>query len=132
MVEIRTTVCDGRSLFTNETYVGHRQLHDTVRGLLTFKDHIHGGLFNVRFGEFGAEYASGALDIRLHFRKHAKIFIRVHAQSEFRVFEDRDIASEATLFLSSEPVLLDNFIVALAALSDGTSNDAEFEAIRWD
>ena len=132
MVELRTELCDGNSLFTNKIYVGHRHLADTVSGLHTFKDHIYGGIFNLRFGEFGPEYASGALDVRLHFRKQAKILVRVLAQSEFRVFEERDFASEVTLHLMTEPALLDNFIVALRALSDGSDDQAELEAWSWD
>jgi hypothetical protein len=43
----------------------------------------------------------------------------VMAQSKFSEFGDREVASEATLYLMSEPVLLDNFIPALPRLSEG-------------
>lgn len=129
MVALRVEICDGSSLFANQIYVGHQQLADNIAGLNTFKDHIYGGLFNLRFGEFGPEYASGALDVRLHFRKHGKILARVSAQSEFSRFEDQDLASEVTLHLMSEPALLDSFILALRALSEGSTDQAELEAI---
>jgi hypothetical protein len=116
MLELRVEVCDGRSLFMNQIYVGHQLLADTVSGLHRFKGQIYGGLFNLRFGEFGPEHASGALDVRLHFRKHGKLLIRVLAQSQFRCFEDRELSSDATLHLVSEPALLDNFVVGLRAL----------------
>ena len=131
MLELEVDICDGRSLFVNKIYVGHAQLAETVSGLATFRDQIFGGLFNLRFGEFGPEYASGALDVRMHFRKQGKLLLTVHAQSEFSRFEDRELASEATLYLLSEPVLLDNFIGALRMLSEGSDVQAELEAIEW-
>lgn len=131
MLELRVEVCDGRSLFVNQIYVGHKLLADTVLGLHRFKDHIYGGLFNLRFGEFGPEYASGALDVRMHFRKQGKLHLRVMAQSEFTRFEDRELSSDATLHLISEPALLDNFILGLRTLSEGGTEHAELEAIDW-
>ena len=132
MLELRVQICDGRSLFSTDIYVGRKLLADTVLELHKFKDQIYGGLFNLRFGEFGPEYASGALDVRMHFHKGAKLFVRVLAQSKFSRFEDREFASEATLHLVSEPALLDNFIPALRLLSEGSVDHAALEVIAWD
>jgi hypothetical protein len=131
MVELKVEVYDGRSLFVNQVYVGHKKLADTASELDKFKNHIHGGLFNLRFGEFGQEYASGALDIRMHFRKQAKLLLRVSMQSEFSQFDGRELASDATLHLVSEPALLDNFIISLRMLSDGLAECAELETTQW-
>lgn len=131
VVELRIAICDGTSLFVNRIYAGHDQLRNTVAGLRGFARQIEDGMFDLRFGEFGPEYASGAFEARLRFRKHGKILARVRAQSEFNVFEDENLASAATLNLMSEPALLDEFIRALHALSEGTSPEAELEAIRW-
>lgn len=60
MVDLHVDISDGTSSFATQIYVGHRQLRDAIQGLQIFKDRIHGGIFNLRFGEFGAEYASGA------------------------------------------------------------------------
>jgi hypothetical protein len=40
----------------------------------------------------------------------------------------KKVASKATLYLISEPVLLDNFIVELKALSAGSTDEAKLEA----
>jgi hypothetical protein len=57
-------------------------------------------------------------------------------QSDYSDFGRKNVASEATLYLISEPSLLDNFIQALRALSDGNCLDVELEAIdspwTWD
>jgi hypothetical protein len=131
MLELRVEISDGRSLFMNQIYVGHKLLADTVLGLHQFKDQVHGGLFNLRFGEFGPEYASGALDIRMHFRKRGKLLVQISAQSEFSRFDDRELSSNARLHLLSEPALLDSFILGLRALSEGSTGQAELEAIDW-
>ena len=128
LTNLHVEICDGASLFATEIWVSHQQLRDTVAGLHVFKNQIRGGIFNLRFGEFGPEYASGALDVRLQFRKLAKILIQVSAQSGFTRFEDRELASEAKLYLVSEPALLDAFIDAFQAPSEGSSTEAVLEA----
>lgn len=132
MLDLKVEVCDGSSLFTTEIYVGHKHLADTVSELHKFKDHIHGGLYNLRFGEFGPEYASGALDVRMHFRARGKLLVRVSAESRFSRFEDRELASKATLHVVSELGLLDNFIFSLRMLSEGSVDEAELETFSWD
>ena len=67
VVELRILVADGTSSFSNKAYVGHAALEYAVSSLHVFKDHVHGGLFDLRFGEFGSEYASGAFHARFHF-----------------------------------------------------------------
>jgi len=129
MVELRVDVCDGSSSFVNQVYAGHQDLKSAVSGLLRFKDQVSGGLFDLRFGEFGPEYAKGAFHARLHFQQRGKLFVTVKVQSEFEEFGRKEVASEATLYLISEPCLLDEFIVALQALSDGQRDDAELAAV---
>lgn len=97
-------------------------------GLETFKDHVHGGIYDLRFGEFGPEFGSGAFHARLHFQKLGRIFITAKAQSDFSDFGLKQVASEATLYLVSLPSQLDDFIRALRAVSKGQRDDAEFEA----
>ncbi|WP_141837804.1 hypothetical protein [Herbaspirillum sp. SJZ107] len=131
MLELKVAVCDGHSLFTTDIYVGHKQFADTVSGLDRFKEQIRGGLFNLRFGKFGPEYSSGALDVRMHFRTRAKLLLRVSAECGFSRFEDQELASKATLHLVSEPGLLDNFVLELGMLSKGSVDHAELEAVSW-
>lgn len=129
MVELRIEVTDGRSSFSNDIYVGHQHLRATISELNTFKTHIHGGLYELRFGEFGPEYASGALHARFHFQDRGVVFITVRSQSEFTDFGSKNVASEATLHLKTEPALLDNFIRELESVSGGSEEGAYLEAI---
>ena len=125
MVELRTEVCDGDAFFSNQIYVGHQQLAITVLGLNTFKDQVHGGQFELRFGRFGPEFGSGALEVRLQFRKLGHILVQVSAQSEFHRVGDENLASEMRLHFASEPAVLDNLIVGLRAMSNGHCDQAE-------
>lgn len=129
MVELRIGACDGTSAFSNKVYVGHQKLRDAVGALNRFKDHVHGGLYDLRFGDFGPEYASGAFHARLQFRDRGRLLISIHIQSEYSDFGPKNVASEANLYLISEPSLLDNFIRSLRAISDGHRIDAELEAV---
>jgi hypothetical protein len=110
-------------------YVGHQGMKDLIVELSIFKDHIYGGIYDIQMGEFGPEYASGAFHARLHFHQHSKLHITIEAQSEFEEFGTKNVASEATLYLISEPILLDNFIADLKALGAGLRDEAKLEAV---
>jgi hypothetical protein len=124
MIELRIEVSDGASLFCNHVYVGYSDFSDAVSRLDTFKDHIHGGLLDMRFGEFGPEYASGAFHARFHFPKPGKLYVTCKQQSGFQDFGRKNVASEATLYLRTEPVLLDNFLEPLRFLDAKKREDA--------
>jgi len=127
-LEIQIHSSDGDSLFSNRVYVGHQNFADVIAELCVFKDHVYGGIYDIQLGSFGPEYASGAFHARLHFQKLSKIHITVKAQSGFEEFGMKHVASESTLYFISEPILLDNFIAELKALSGGLRDEAKLEA----
>lgn len=129
VVELQILVSDGTSSFANKAYVGHAALADATASLQVFKNHVHGGLFDLRFGEFGPEYASGAFLARFHFSGPGRLFVSCEQESHFLEFANKEVASRATMFVKSEPALLDRFIAELCAVSAGTSNEAYLEAI---
>jgi hypothetical protein len=128
VVEFEIESSDGKSLFSNQVYVGHGHLNDLIEGLSTFRRHVHGGIYDIAFGSFGPEYASGAFHARLHFQPPGKILVTVRGQSDFREFGMKTVASEATLFMWTEPILLDNFIAELRSLASGKREEAHLEA----
>jgi hypothetical protein len=127
LVELCIAVTDRASSFSNTVYLGHGQLVELAEQLRNFRDHIHGGIKDIRFGEFGPEYANGAFHARLHFRSPGKLYVSTHQQSEFTSFSVGEVASEAKMYLVSEPVLLDNFISELGALANGAREHALLE-----
>jgi hypothetical protein len=129
MIELKIDVSDGISSFSNRVYVGYPAFAGVLAQLEVFKHHIHGGLLDIRFGEFGPEYAHGAFHARLHFQKPGRLYISSKQQSEFGEFSVGKVASEATLYLKTEPGLLDNFIDELSGLNAKRRQDAHLEAI---
>ena len=128
MVELRIEVNDGTSTFGIRVYAGHQRLKDTAAGLERFKDQIHGGIYDLRFGEFGPEYASGAFHARLQFQHSGHVHITLAAQSGYFDFGKTHVATESTLYMMTEPALLDDFIGALKALNDGHVDKASLGA----
>jgi len=128
MVELSIGISDGASSFSNKVYVGHRHLHDTVSRLEKFKDQIYGGIYEVKFGEFGPEYPSGAFHARLQFQARGRLHVTVSAQSEYFDFGSKNVASESTLYLTTEPAQLDDFIRGLRAMSKGGSETVKMKA----
>ncbi len=129
LIELKVEVSDGISLFSNQVYVSHEGLASVISDLKVFRDHVRGGLLDIQFGEFGPEYANGAFHARLHFQQTGKCYITCKQQSKFEDFSVRPVANEAIIHLKTEPILLDNFIVNLKALSNGNSETAYLESV---
>lgn len=129
MVELKIDVFDGTSMFSTKVYVGYESLDQAVRHLDVFKKHINGGLFDLKFGEFGPEWANGAFHTRFHFAKPGRLFMTCKLQSDFSDFGNKNVASEAKLYLQTEPALLDNFIAELKSLNAKITVEAHLEAI---
>ena len=127
--ELRVRVSDGTSSFSNQVYVGYDALGEAVEAFHAFKDQMRGGLFDLRFGEFGPEYANGAFAARFHFAVPGRLFVSCEQEADYVRFGKKQVASRATLYLKSEAALLDRFIAELRALAAGTSEEAYLEAI---
>lgn len=128
VVELRVECSDGTSRFVTKVYAAH-DVNGAVEELSIFKTHVHGGIYELVLGAFGPEYAGGAFHARLHYRAPGQIFITVRGESDFEEFGIKTVASEATLYLRTEPALLDNFIAELAELKSGNRDDAHLEAV---
>lgn len=129
LVELKIRVMDESSSFANKSYVGHADLKNAAASLYAFKDRTHRGLCDLRFGEFGPEYAKGAFHARFHFPIPGRLVVSCEQESEFMEFAKKVVASRATMFLRSEPGLLDRFIAELSAVSAGTRKEAFLEAV---
>ncbi len=122
MIEVVFTVSDGRSIFATELYLGRGALTETVVELDKFKSQVHGGIYDLEWGGFGPEFASGAVRIRMHFYHGARLCISGLIESDHTEFGLKKVASRGELYFYSEPALLDNFIEELRSLSKGTSD----------
>jgi hypothetical protein len=129
VVELRIRVSDGTSSFSNDVYVAHATLEDAVSSLQAFRNHVHGGLLDLQFGEFGPEFAKGVFHVRFHFLLPGRLFVTCKQEAEFVEFGNKQVASKATLYVKTEPVLLDYFIKELEALAARTSAEAQLEGI---
>lgn len=129
MIELKINVSDGISFFSNKVYVGNQTLDHLIARLEAFKSQVSGGLLDIRFGEFGPEYANGAFHGRFHFPRTNKLHITCRMESDYGVFAKKRVASEAVLYLRSEPALLDRFVAELRALNAKECDDAHLEGI---
>jgi hypothetical protein len=125
ITELRITVNNGHSSFSHSVYLGNHKLGELYKSLDVFKAHYFGGLRDIELGRFGREYANGAFHARLHFPKPGNLYIATNQQSEFFEFKGQEVASEAKMYLSTEPVLFDNFLLELKSLNIGNSLVAE-------
>ena len=129
VAQLAFEVCDGVSVFNNEAYVALDWGATAAAALRTFGRQIHGGLFNLEAGQGGPEYASGSFRARFHYYKPNQLLISTRQQSNFFTFKSTEVASEATMFLRTEPSLLDRFIAALPTLDTSDAGQAVLECI---
>ncbi|MCB1100125.1 MAG: hypothetical protein KDN22_31465 [Verrucomicrobiae bacterium] len=122
MIEVVFAVADGQSVFGTKLYVGHGTLKETVEELDKFKSQVHGGIYDLEWGGFGPEFANGAVRIRLHFYRNARLCISGLIESEYTEFGLKKIASRGELYFYSEPASLDNFIDEMRSLSNGVTD----------
>jgi hypothetical protein len=130
-VEFEISTLDGCSHFCVKVYAGHEKLETLVADLDHFKGQACGGTYDLEFGKFGPEFANGAFQARLHFQPHGRgqLLITVRAESVWRPFGKMEVASSATLYLKSEPGLLDRFIGELRRLCSAAQDKATFECV---
>ena len=85
----------------------------------------------MRFGEFGPEYASGAFHARFEFHQSGKgkLSITAKGESDWDDFTHTKVASNATLYLRTEPALFDNWLKALNSLKKGANDEVVLECI---
>lgn len=128
-VELEIRVSNGMSTFSNRVHSGHAALVEAASSLRDFKSQVHGGLFDLRLGEFGPEYAGGAFHARFHFAVPGRLFVSCEQESEFVEFGKKIAADRASMYLHSEPGALDRFIAELGAVAEGAREEAYLEAI---
>ena len=124
IIELCIEVSDGRSVFTNQVYIAADAVQNLIQELSIFRNQIYGGLYDIRLGHFGHEYANGGFLCRLHFYGVGQLLLSTHQQSEFEDFSKIKVASEAKMYIKTEPVLLDNFISELKLLDSEINNEA--------
>ena len=129
VIELKIEVSDGDSTFSNKVYVGHSNIEEVVKDLNNFRKSIYGGIYDITFGAFSPEYAKGGFQARLHFYAPGKLNISTYQQSDHKEFSKRQVASEARLYLSTGPALLDNFIAEISSLSAGNKEEANLKCI---
>ncbi len=130
MFELEILTSSESSQFSTKVYVGFNEVEKIAEDLNIFRKQIYGGLYDLSFGRFGPEYASGAFSIRLHFQRNGKLNLTVKIQSEFYQFGNKKIADEATMHLRTEPALLDNFVSGFISVSKLVGNDIELTCIE--
>ena len=123
-------VCDGKSSFINEAYVTLDWGNLTANALKTFAQQIHGGLLNLEAGDEGPEYASGVLRARFHFWRPTALLISTWQQGAFFSFKGNEVASEARMFLRTDPSLLDRFIAALPSVDREGSDEVVLQCVE--
>jgi hypothetical protein len=132
VAQLEFVVSDGQSTSVTSAYVGLDWAQEVANELKAFARQVHGGIYDLEAGTPGPEFADGAFLARLHWFTPARLLIATRQQSDFFEFKGNQVATEATLFLRTEPALLDRFIDELRALHNHQREDATLECVLLD
>jgi len=124
VLELGISVCDGHSKFVVDCYVGINWPFEIRESLRVFRTRVHGGLLDLKAGEFGLEYANGAFSARLHFKAPGVLYVSTNQQSDHFEFKGNKVTTEARFYLRSEPILLDRFMGEVGALENSNGRVA--------
>ena len=116
MLEFKVTVCDGYSLFSIDVYVSLDYIEELIEALNLLKLQNFSGIYDIKMGKIGYEYAGGIFHARLHYEQRDVLYISTFQQSDFSEFKKTEVASEAKMYLISNPVFIDDFIKQLHEL----------------
>jgi len=113
---------------TRHTLPWTRELRRLPRcGLLASRS--TGGLFDLEAGKEGLEYTSGSFRARFHYYKPNRLLIATIQQGDFFRFKGSQVAPMATMFLRTEPSLLDQFIATLPGLDASDGGQAVLQCV---
>jgi len=129
-LQLQFEVFDGASTSVNSAYAPLDWFSAAANALERFGQQIHGGLHDLEAGTPGPEFAGGAFVARFHWYKPTALFISTRQQSDFFEFKGNQVAREATMFLRTEPGLLDHFVANLRAAGTRQRSDAMLECVR--
>ena len=129
VAQLTFEVCDGVSVFATDAYASPDWGAVAATALRTFGRQVHGGLFNLKAGEGGPEYAGGSFRARFHYYKPNQLLISTTQQADFFSYKGSRAAPTATMFLRTEPSLLDQFIAALPALDAPDGGQAVLQCV---
>ncbi len=122
--ELTFAVCDGRSQVVTSAYVGHDWPTRVAHDLQVFGQQVHGGLYDLEAGRPGIEYANGAFQARFNFYKPTRLYVSTFQQSDYFELKSTKVATEARLYLRTEPGLLDQFVAALRRVGEDGNSEA--------
>ena len=128
MDELRVGADGPDTGFAVTAYVGRTDFMKALQDLRLFAKPVHGGLCDLRFGDFGPEYANGAVHVRLQWVK-GRIYLTCRLQTEFDQFGRKEIADEALIHVGTEPALYDAFLAELGPFVDRKRDDVVLELV---
>ena len=128
MDELRVAVEGPDTGFAVTAYVGRTDFDNALKELRSFAKAIHGGLCDVRFGDFGTEYANGAVHFRFHWVE-GQIFLTCRLQTRFDKFGRKELADEALIHVRTEAALYDAFLAELRPFVERKRDEVALELV---
>jgi hypothetical protein len=129
LLQLQFEVYDGSSTFINSAYADLDWFGTAADELHRFARQIYGGLYDLDVGMSGPEYADGAIAVRFHWFRPTELYVATWQQSSFFEFKGNQVASEASLFLRTQPALLDRFIAELRSAHRQQQEEATLDCI---
>ncbi|MBH5330317.1 hypothetical protein H9Q10_11650 [Eikenella sp. S3360] len=132
LLEWEIIASNHQSTFRTKIYTGKENCISILNDLRDLSKQLD-GIYDLRLGGLGEEYAGGAFTARLHFSEnhHSRLFIKVYLETEYFKFKSRMVSSMATMYFVTEPILFDTFITQFSGILNETREDAILPCIKF-
>lgn len=132
LLEWEIIASNNQSTFCTKIYTGKKNCISILNDLRTLSKQLN-GIYDLRLGGLGEEYAGGAFAARLHFSEiyHSRLFIKIYLETEYFRFKSRMVSSMATMYFVTEPGLFNTFITQFSGMLNEFRNDAILPCIEF-
>lgn len=112
----RALLSDDQCSFNVSMYIAHSSIAALKKQLSDFDvlqcDHD----VEFQLGNFDVNVAGGGIRVKISPREKGRIFLKIFAQSEWFEFNGESVKKVSSMYLVTEPVLIDHFISSLNSL----------------
>lgn len=122
------SISDRTSFFNVFMYIHISSIAKLRKALCDLEIPAHGRNFEFQLGNFEPNVGGGGLRIKMLPQKSGKVLLQISAQSEWFEFYGELVKKNCSMFLVTEPVLIDNFIVSLESLCKYENDFSALEA----
>jgi len=122
--ELNIRIESASAMMRTEMYVSEIKIIGFIKQIENYALNSNFGLLSLQFGEFGHEYAGGAVYFRFNTKKPDEISLSIYAESNHTKTFDSYVAENLKMHCTTDYREIENFICGLKKFLTNEANEA--------